>query len=458
MNHILKDEFNDFYEKIQLLKKQSDRINSAIGSLSNYLIEQYDLKQTDIYLQGSFSTNTAVRPSPSLGDNAEYDVDLIVLCANDDISTNEALDNLEDIIQANGIYKDKIEKENPNIPCVRLRYADEDSARFHVDLVPSKNNEDGTISIPRRDSDWEVSRPKEYTEWVKSLGARFQRTVMLLKRWRDENKIQIKSIVLQVIVANCISGSPDDSVNLMETFQGIKDFIEGYTSAPELSNPVLENETITENWKDSDFTKFKELINEAVDISTDASNETEHDESAALWQKILGDDFIYQTDKEVSLGKSLSSLGDTKHAEPLHYQYQQTEGVKVEISALFSRKRTKTVYRRKQGTIQISLPKYRIIIKSEQTLLSGGDLEFTANVSGLKNQHYEIHWQVVNTGEEALRADGLRGNFFVSRDQDHPKHNHENTQYQGTHWIECFIIMNNICVARSGRFYVNIVH
>ena len=66
---------------------------------------------------------------------------------------------------------------------------------------------------------------------------------------------------------------------------------------------------------------------------------------------------------------------------------------------------------------------------------------------------YKVYWQVVNTGFEAeqLGKRGLRGTIFsgsIVRT--------ESTEYIGFHWIECFIVKNNVCVARSGEFVVNI--
>ena len=70
-------------------------------------------------------------------------------------------------------------------------------------------------------------------------------------------------------------------------------------------------------------------------------------------------------------------------------------------------------------------------------------------------QPYEIHWQVVNTGDEAERANGLRGCFDDDSLQAGPVR-WEHTAYTGTHWVEAFIVRNQICVARSGPCYVNI--
>ena len=82
-------------------------------------------------------------------------------------------------------------------------------------------------------------------------------------------------------------------------------------------------------------------------------------------------------------------------------------------------------------------------------------LEFTAivNIPG----PYEVLWQVVNTGAEAAsHARGLRGGFYPGTVTSGGHTKYETTLYSGMHWVECFIIKNGDCVARSGEFVVNI--
>lgn len=459
MSQLLTDEFEDFFQKIQLSKTQQERIESAIDALSGFLIKQYELDIDDVFVQGSFSTGTVVKPAPSLGDDAEYDVDIVVFCASSEMSPDEALNDLEETIASNGNYKDKIETKNRKIPCVRLRYADEPKARFHVDVVPARPSDDGTIEVPRRNDGWESSDPAAYTDWVTSKGERYRRTLMMLKRWRDECKAPIKSIVLQVITSECLSDSEDDSINLAETMQAVSDLLDSDTSPPEINNPVFEEEIITSSWSDADFTKFKELIADAADVASAALSEQDHDEAATLWQKILGEGFVFRTDKEVSIRLTEANLGDTSHAQPLTFPYQSTQGVTVNIKAFFYNPWTKRVYMpRKRRHVEVAIVQRRREIKSGQLVKSGGHLDYFAQVRGLRGKQYEIYWQVVNTGDEARDKNGLRGTFFESKDTNNLKYNYEQTSYEGAHWIECFVVHNGICVARSGRFYINIYH
>jgi len=68
---------------------------------------------------------------------------------------------------------------------------------------------------------------------------------------------------------------------------------------------------------------------------------------------------------------------------------------------------------------------------------------------------YTVHWQVVNTGNEAATAGQLRGDFYPA-DQNSGDVHWESTLYSGVHWVEAFIVRNGACVARSGKKYVNV--
>jgi hypothetical protein len=69
---------------------------------------------------------------------------------------------------------------------------------------------------------------------------------------------------------------------------------------------------------------------------------------------------------------------------------------------------------------------------------------------------YMVYWQVVNTGDDARRDNGLRGGFDEGIVERGKLIRHESTRYTGSHSMECFVVKDNYCVARSGLFIVNI--
>ncbi|TAK28837.1 MAG: nucleotidyltransferase [Chloroflexota bacterium] len=69
---------------------------------------------------------------------------------------------------------------------------------------------------------------------------------------------------------------------------------------------------------------------------------------------------------------------------------------------------------------------------------------------------YKVYWQVVNTGDEARAVSCLRGGYYDGLIEKGGRVREERTLYTGMHWVECFIVRNGVCVARSGEFVVNI--
>ena len=70
---------------------------------------------------------------------------------------------------------------------------------------------------------------------------------------------------------------------------------------------------------------------------------------------------------------------------------------------------------------------------------------------------FSVYWQVVNTGDEARGVSQLRGQILPAKTAGiGGLTQKEATAYRGMHWIECFIVKDGRCVARSGEFVVNI--
>ncbi|SDB68105.1 hypothetical protein [Butyrivibrio sp. INlla16] len=82
----------------------------------------------------------------------------------------------------------------------------------------------------------------------------------------------------------------------------------------------------------------------------------------------------------------------------------------------------------------------------------GYDLYFKA-CTGVKKP-YTVYWQITNTGEEARADNCLRGNFELSDMGRYGKR--ESTAYTGSHSVQCYIIKDNVCVAKSHDYIINI--
>ena len=58
---------------------------------------------------------------------------------------------------------------------------------------------------------------------------------------------------------------------------------------------------------------------------------------------------------------------------------------------------------------------------------------------------YDIYWKVKNTGKIALQKNCLRGRIIKTNKTSQK----ERSDFQGNHFVECYIIKNGVCVAKS---------
>ena len=69
----------------------------------------------------------------------------------------------------------------------------------------------------------------------------------------------------------------------------------------------------------------------------------------------------------------------------------------------------------------------------------------------------KYYWQVVNTGYEAIeKYNSPRGEFYDGVAKRGGRTREENTLYEGIHWVQCFVVTDGKCVAKSSEFIVQI--
>lgn len=290
----LPEDFETFHDKIILGATQVGRIESAANSLIEYLTGQLNLASGDIFLQGSFPNGTAIKPDPERTDG-EYDIDLVVVCATEEDSPTDALERMESVLAASGTYGSMIDRD-PERPCIRLRYADDDIGSFHVDVVPARPAAGlAPLEIPIPNDGWRETAPLEYTEWCHAEGLEFARAVKMLKRWRDHNQTArqaVKSIVLQVLTSTCLPGFDNDAERVTGTFLGLASMLADHDAvSPAITNPVLPTEVLTDRWDDSAYQDFRRVVDEAAYKAQEALTDTDLNRSRELWRELFGKDF-----------------------------------------------------------------------------------------------------------------------------------------------------------------------
>ncbi len=493
---------------------------ARFGSMKSYLLDgEYDGATADpeIYLQGSFKLGTEIRPYKDSKD-ADYDIDIVCRLEHEKESTapKTVKHQVGNRLKAHSTYAKMLDDEGRR--CWTLNYAEQDGIGFHMDILPSVEEswsalkEDywyrNAIAVTDKFGDigpysWTTSNPKDFAEWfydknkaafddVKQIQKQIifekywqeglfldqeavpnihvktplQRVIQLLKRHRDirfcnqqNEKYKPISMVITVLAARVYQNELtiyETLRNLIETLSRHADQMQSsfrFDEAMAQSAYRLITKTADGKWYIPNPTNHGENF---ADKWHQEENGVPHARAKAFFQWVAWakEDFLdiaERLDEEHYTRFLVSPVNNSKSLTNT-----QPRGLSFNV-----------VHRQKpywpldlNYSAQI-LAKYKANgfwqgFNSGESLSKHLDLLFSASTN--VPAPFQVYWQVVNTGQEAEDARQLRGEIVLSKTAGvGGLTQKESTLYTGIHWIECFIIKNSVCVARSGEFVVRIV-
>lgn len=453
-----------------------------------------------IYPQGSFRLGTVVKP---IADEDNFDVDVVCLLKNlpPEISQKDLKQMVGDALKSNADYERMLRQEEGR-RCWTLQYAD--SRKFHMDILPATNDDftwllEANIPYERakhaikitdktcltyadcRDTQWSKSNPIGYGDWFKErmleelirekqiLSARtsksiesiedyevktpLQRAVQILKRHRDfmfgDDEDRPISIIITTLAGHAYSNESNLYDSLIGLLDRMPDHIKVENGKKKVENPVNTAENFADRW--GDF--------------------PQREENFYTWLTKAKEDFIEIFNTE-GFAKSIENLresfgerivNEALRRKDLDNFVESRKSIRQANSGIFSvpYRETPRWFMDLEKEVTISA-RYRDADGKDHTLLSSYplpkdvEIRFTAITDVRKP--FSVFWQVVNTGQEAAAEEkGLRGEIFPAKIAGSGGLRHkETTLYEGTHWIECFIVKEGVCVARSREFIVKI--
>lgn len=433
----------------------------------------------EIYPQGSFRLGTVVRP---LNASCDYDIDLVChLDLSKDATTQQALKDM--VGKRLQDHPDLKQILTPSRRCWNLDYP----KQFHMDVLPAIPNAeqlpDGILLTDTELRLWQKSNPKEYSAWFrKAMAAQFesrraelakalsasvedvpewrvktplQRAVQLLKRHRDilfqsDPENRPVSIIITTLAARAYSSQNNVYDALLALVRDMPRYIENRNGRWWVANPVEPEENFADKWNEKPERRAAFLAWLArVQQDVAAAVQTKNLEKAVQsLSPRFGTGAVANAESRMlgHLGVSAPALivaprplpkveSEVRHCQhpawPLRLWY------KVAVDG--------SLHTRQRGP--------RIGEISGRRISKKLWLRFSTRTN--TPPPYTVHWQVVNTGQEAAAAGQLRGDFYPS-ESNAGMVRWESTLYSGTHWVEAFIIKDNACVARSGRKYVTV--
>jgi len=457
----------------------------------------------NVYVQGSFRLGTPIRP---VNDDEHYDIDLVceLSLGKHEITQQELKEKLGVEMK---LYAKQygIKEVSEGRRCWTLDYAE--GAQFHLDALPAIPDGEGrrialeslnlssewsqsaiaitdteSANFTERARNWPHSNPRGFNEWFKSrmivafneeraqlaleayanvedvpereVKTPLQRVIQILKRHRDirfSSKPDVKpiSVIITTLAAKAYGNQRSLSEALAHIVENMHLHIKERNGVWWIENPTDPAENFADKWESNPERKeafFKWLEYAREDFTEIATENNRH--------------LILEAATE-SFGASVASraagrAGAQQGAKGALALFQRAKNV---LGA--AHRQTAPWVVRKSGKVEIDRVRmfrdgFRpdVLVHDSAPVNKGVKLEFRAATQVRKP--YDVYWQIVNTGQEASAANDMRGGFNAGVTVRGEIVHTENAAYAGAHSVECFIVKDNVLLARSGAFIVNI--
>ncbi len=403
------------------------KLNRRVDAITTFLRdhEVFGDYFIDVLPQGSYAQRTIIKPVAG----REFDADvLLAMTEHPDWSPRDYTAELKRAFNASAKYKGKAHKRTR---CVYIDYADD----FHIDVIPFV---EGRPAITNNKSDsWETTDPQAFTEWLAGKsrivgGGRLEAVLRLLKYLRDtKTTFSIKSVLLTILVGNSIeswrsAGDPeyygDIATALVHIIEDLNDYLQSNPTMPSIYDPAGTGRDFRERWDQDGYSNFRAQILHYATKMREAYDAETVDDSVAAWQDAFGPSFNKPVFEAAQKSLPAEQFIDTTLRIPIRLKNRVT---------LIGRVRRAGVAR------AYDLPRRGDRVQKHRTI----DFELRdVDVTG----PYEVYWKVKNHGSEAVQAGQPRGDVIVGGTT-----RYESTAFAGSHYVEVYIVQNNVCVAKD---------
>lgn len=400
--------------------------------------------KTDIP-QGSYAQKTIIRPRPDF----TYDADLLLhLDPVPDWEYNEYVGKLYTALGRSPVYMDMRSRRTR---CVVVDYADE----FHVDLVPYIELDGAGYVTNRHTGERERTDPKGFTGWLKDrnrdANGHLVKTIRLLKYARDITwGFNVKSVLLTTLVGERISATAevldsgcyaDVPSTLRKVVVDLDDWAQARPSLPPITDPGGTDDRFDQRWDQEGWSAFRDKLHALGQKVDEAFYEPDKDKSVKAWQTVFGDGFVVPPATAGAGVRRGLVVVRGKQVVPTERYLDRDLGIPFQLNGHRVVVDARVV--RKDGFRAYGLADNGNRVERSRTV----SFEVTScTVPGI----YDVYWKVRNEGPDAAGRDALRGEILRRG-----KRITEQTAYVGPHWVECYIVKDGRCLART-RQPVNI--
>lgn len=410
--------FKDFLENLKISNKDdiSYKYKRITKALNKYF---YDKPEEDVLhsLQvGSYGRKTAI--------DGISDLDMVFEISDEDFQkydsrkNNGQSDLLQDTKSAiKETYSSTDIRGDGQVVVVNF-------SNYIVEVCPSNLQSDNSYKYPDSNDggSWKITKPRdeisELNSFNQTTNSNLKNLCKMTRAWKNKNGVKMGGLLIDTFCYNFLKiNSKHHSTTYSNYDELVRDFFKYMSELSKEQKFWYAPGSNQKVYKKSNFhSKAKKAYNNSKDAIEKKDNKTVY----GIWRKIFGYKFPYP--------KSIleESKNYSANEEFIENQYPIDIRYNLNIDCLVKQQGFRDALLSKIGILR-STKKLRFYI-------SGNEVP----------KPYEVKWKVKNLGPIAKKRNMFRGQIL--NDQGNEFRN-ENTNFNGEHYVECYIIKNGVCVA-----------
>jgi hypothetical protein len=419
------DTFKEFVSNIKVPEDKVDAISYRYGRITKALNEKHrgnDSKTANTLQVGSYGRFTGIK--------GISDLDMLYIMPNNtwsDYNTNgdqtkllnDTKAALSNTYPASDIKVDRC--------VVTVNFSDS-----HVDVQPVFEVEDQDYKYPdtyNRGS-WKITKPRKEMSAMKEAeeqkNKNLRRLCKMGRAWKNKNGVFMSGLLIDTLAYNFMHSTEDyDSTSFSSYDLMCRDFFKFLYDQPK---DQTEYGALGSKQRVKVRKSFKRKAKKAYDLAVGAIDATSDKKKHRKWRDIFGNDFPrYQNE-------------DTE-ARYINESYRNTEEFIESFYPINIRYDLKIDCEIKQNGFRNGLLREFLINRIK--LLPNKSLRFYIDQIDVPPP-YSVKWKVTNRGEQAIKRDCIRGQVIDDAGSLERK---ESTNFKGSHFVECYIIKDNMVVA-----------
>lgn len=324
--------------------------------------------------------------------------------------------------------------------CLKVRYPSTDIradcqvvvlnfTSYRVEVLPAFKGEDGGYTFPDSNDggSWEECWPRDEMSAVTEVNKRANRNLKhvckILRSWKNEHGAPMGGMLIDTLAYNFFKANMSYDTKSYGSYPELmRDIFQHLADQPEQEYwlaPGSRDRVNTRGKFQSKAMKALGWCQEAIDADTDKKKEK-------LWRKTFGNVFPTTEHAQKADARYRNTEEFIEHSYPVDIQYE----LMIDSEVM------------NQGQKEGNLRKLRAKFF---WLPLGRKLQFYITYCNVP-EPYSIYWKIRNVGAVAERLNKIRGQ--INPDEGHRTRN-ETADFDGPHYVECYIVKDGICVARD---------